>query len=182
MIYGYARVSTQKQSLEYQLKALQEYSCDKIYQDTYSGKTMTRDGLDSLLLVLNPNDTVVVTKFDRLGRNLKGLIEMFELLQKKEVRLISLTQGFDTGTATGKLLFNLMAVLAEFERELTKERTYFALQRAKQTKKLGRPPVLTPEKIKIINELKEQGWSNTAIYKSLGISQKTFYRYFQNQR
>ena len=122
--YGYARVSTQDQSLDLQIDALQHARCDTIYTDHgISGVQEKRPGLSKLLNKLQPGDTLVVWKLDRLGRSLQYLISLVDDLKQSGIHFASLSESIDTSTSGGKLLFHLMAALAEFERSLISERT-----------------------------------------------------------
>ena len=130
MKIGYARVSTQDQKLELQLNDLKAYGCEIIFQEKMSGKNKDRPELNKLINHLRNGDKVVVWKLDRLGRSLKDLIELVSLFRKKGVEFVSLKDGIDTSTATGRFTFNIFASLAEFEREIIKERTKAGLDAA----------------------------------------------------
>ncbi len=123
MLIGYARVSTQDQNLELQTEALQKAGCKKIFEDRVSGSRAERPGLAKALEALREADTLVVWKLDRLGRSVKNLVDLVADLQKQGVHFKSLTDSIDTGTASGRFFFHVMASLAEMERELTIERT-----------------------------------------------------------
>ena len=126
---GYARVSIVDQDPEPQIKALEAAGCDAIYADRVSGARRHRPQLEKVLEHLHADDTLVVWKLDRLGRSVQHLIKIVTSLDERKIQLQSLTQGINTRTASGRVIFGIMAVLAEFERELTSERT-----------KLGRAP------------------------------------------
>jgi DNA invertase Pin-like site-specific DNA recombinase len=149
MRIGYARVSTDDQNLSPQVDALKAAGCDLIHQDLgVSGATSKRDGLDKALADLGDGDTLVVWKLDRLGRSLSFLIAMLDDFKRRSVGFQSLTDGIDTGTAGGKLVFHIMGALAEFERALIQERTRAGLDAAKRRGvKLGRPRKLPTFKI-----------------------------------
>lgn len=137
---GYARVSTLDQDLGRQVDALQKYGCEKVYTDKISGRKARRPALDQLLTDLVPGDIVVIQKLDRLGRSLIHLLELVKMFETKQVDLISLTDNFDTTTSQGKFLFNILGSVAEFERDLIRERTINGLAFAKQNgAKLGKP-------------------------------------------
>lgn len=138
MLIGYARVSTQDQNLDMQLDALTAHGCERIYQEKQSGKTaQDRPDLQKLLDAVREGDTVVVYKLDRLGRSTKDLIEIVNALQDKGVGFVSLNEQIDTTGAMGKLVFQIFAALAEFERNTISERTKAGLQAAKARGRLG---------------------------------------------
>src|SRR3954449_1582077 len=140
MDIGYARVSTGEQTLDLQLDALTKAGCGKIYQETASGAKAERPVLQDVLGYLRPGDTLVVWRLDRLGRSLKHLIETVSLLAERGIGLKSLTEQIDTGTSGGKLIFHIFGALAEFERNLIRERTNAGLIAARaRGKKGGRP-------------------------------------------
>jgi hypothetical protein len=130
MHIGYARVSTRDQNLALQLDALTKAGCETIFQEQASGATKARPELDRLLASLRPGDTVTIYKLDRLGRSLKHLLDMVAELEFRGVGLVSLTDAINTTSAQGRLVFNLFASLAEFERELIRERTHAGLASA----------------------------------------------------
>jgi DNA invertase Pin-like site-specific DNA recombinase len=118
MKIGYARVSTAGQNLDLQFNALTDYGCTTIYQEKISGKNTDRPELKNLLTTLRKGDQVVVWKLDRLGRSLRGLVDLVAVFNEKAVNFVSLHDHIDTTTATGRFTFNIFASLAEFEREL----------------------------------------------------------------
>jgi DNA invertase Pin-like site-specific DNA recombinase len=153
-LLGYARVFTTEQDASLQLDALQAAGCLKVFTDKASGSLDRRPQLDRLLDQLRPGDTIVVWRLDRLGRSLKHLIQLIEDLAEKEVGFRSLTEGMDTTTSGGKLVFQIFGALAEFERSLIRERTMAGLAAARSRGRVGgRPPVMTPEKIKVARNL-----------------------------
>ncbi|KPY91512.1 hypothetical protein ALO43_200529 [Pseudomonas tremae] len=123
MKIGYARVSTRDQNLDLQLDALKRAGCERIYQDVASGSKTARPALDELLGQVRAGDVLVIWKLDRMGRSLKHLVELVGNLIERKVGLLSLNDPIDTTSAQGRLVFNLFASLAEFERELIRERT-----------------------------------------------------------
>ena len=123
MLVGYARVSTQDQNLDLQVKALTKAGCKKVFDDKISGTRAERPGLTSALAMLREGDTLVVWKLDRLGRSVKHLVDLVGELHRQGVQFKSLTDSIDTGTASGRFFFHVMASLAEMERELIVERT-----------------------------------------------------------
>lgn len=149
MIVGYARVSTEDQKVDLQRTALTRAGCDRIYEDLgKSGAVFERKGLDAALTSLKPDGTLVVWRLDRLGRSLAGLVSLIDQLGKRRVHFRSIMENIDTTTSGGRLMFHMMAALAEFERALIGERTRAGLAEAKaRGRHIGRPRVLTPEQI-----------------------------------
>ncbi len=141
MRIGYARVSTEEQRLDLQLKALKNAGCDEIITDHgISGSTFNRQGLDDVLASLQRGDTFVVWRLDRLGRSLVKLVEFMNELGRRGVEFQSLTENIDTRSSGGRLMFHMLAALAEFERSLISERTRAGMQAAKDRgKHVGRP-------------------------------------------
>jgi DNA invertase Pin-like site-specific DNA recombinase len=177
MLRGYCRISTDTQTLEPQILKLKEYGIKQIYTDIISGTKKERIGLSQLLSDLKQDDILVVVKLDRLGRSLKDLLEIIEKVKGKKANFLSLTEGLDTNTSGGKLLFNIFGAIAEFERDLIKERTLLGLESAKQQgKKLGRKEKLSPEQKALILELKKQKKPVKEICKIFNISKSSYYR------
>ena len=131
MYIGYARVSTSDQTLDLQKDALQKADCDRIFSDTASGAKVERKGLDEALSYVRPGDTLVVWRLDRLGRSLKHLIETITALDNRKIGFKSITEAIDTTTSGGKLIFHIFGALAEFERDIIKERTQAGLNAAR---------------------------------------------------
>jgi DNA invertase Pin-like site-specific DNA recombinase len=179
MLIGYARVSTTDQTLALQKDALQKASCERIFTDTASGALSERKGLEEALSHLRTGDTLVVWKLDRLGRSLKDLIARMTELQNRQIGFKSLTEQIDTTTSGGKLIFHIFGALAEFERDIIKERTQAGLAAARaRGKRGGRPPALSPERIRFARRLyADQNNSVTEICKLLKISRHTLRRY-----
>lgn len=148
MKVGYARVSTKEQILDLQTDALEKQSCTKIIKEVIGGTRKERPKLQAMLSDLRPGDTLVVWKLDRLGRNLKDLVTIITDLIEREIGFVSINDPVDTTTAQGKLIFNIFASLAEFERDLIKERTYAGLNSARARGRMGgRPKGLSQEAI-----------------------------------
>lgn len=178
MTVGYARVSTTSQHLDMQLDALKASGCTRVYTDTASGALAARPGLDQALNELNEGDTLVVWRLDRLGRSLPHLVATIDNLTKRGVNLKSLHEAIDTTTPTGRLMVHLIASLAEFERELTIERTIAGLEAAKaRGASLGRPTVWTPQRAEAAAALLAAGATVTQAAQALGISRATIYRH-----
>src|SRR2546429_6231976 len=136
MLIGYARVSTQDQTLNLQQDALEKIGCSKIFTDTASGAKAERKGLEEVLNYVREGDTLVVWRLDRLGRSLKHLIETITNLNNRKIGFKSLQENIDTTTSGGKLIFHIFGALAEFERDIIKERTKAGLQGAKERRRL----------------------------------------------
>jgi len=186
MNIGYARVSTRDQNLELQLDALTKAGCERIYQEKVSGARASRPELDELLSRLRPGDTVTIYKLDRLGRSLKHLLQVVGELQQQGVGLVSLTDAINTTSAQGRLVFNLFASLAEFERELIRERTHAGLASARARGRVGgrrRGLSEEAERTAIVAETlyREQTLGVNEIAKRLRISKVTLYKYLRHR-
>jgi len=179
MKIGYARVSTMDQNPELQFDALQQAGCEKVYQDKVSGAKADRPGLQEALDYLRPGDCIVVWRLDRLGRSLKHLIEVAEELEGKGIGLASLQEGLDTTTSGGKLIFHIFGALAEFERNLIRERTKAGLTAARARGRVGgRREKLTPAQIETLKKMYESRQHTVKeICGVLGITKPTLYRY-----
>ena len=179
MLIGYARVSTDDQNLSLQHDALQKAGCTKIYSDQQGGATTERPGLTLLFEMLRPGDTLVIWRLDRLGRSLKHLIQLVEHLDKLEVGLNRLQENIDTTTSGGRLVFHLFGALAEFERNLIRERTQAGVNAARaRGRQGGRPKLLEGNKRELAIRLHcERQHSIAEICKMMGISKSTLYNY-----
>lgn len=181
MKIGYARVSTPEQSVYMQKQALKQAGCEKIFSDTASGVRANRTGLDNAMNELRMGDTLVVWKLDRLGRSLQHLIQTIKLLQEKKIGFQSLQENIDTTTSGGKLIFHIFSALAEFERDVIRERTKTGLQAARARGRLGgRPFLLTSKSVARLKKLYDAR-KNTVIEicKIFNISRPTFYNYLK---
>ncbi len=178
MKIGYARVSTDEQHLDLQIDALTAAGCKAIYTDEgISGITKERDGLSQALSAIKKGDILVVWKLDRLGRSLVFLCGLIEQFKERGTGFQSLTDGIDTTTAGGKLVFHIMGALAEFERDLIRERTKAGMKAAKKRgKHVGRPKSLSHGQVQHMNELLEQGKSQREVAELLGVSANTIGR------
>lgn len=186
MKIGYARVSTRDQNLDLQVDALKAAGCKRIYQDVASGAKTARPALDDLLGQLRAGDVLVIWKLDRMGRSLKHLVELVGSLIERKVGLLSLNDPIDTTSAQGRLVFNLFASLAEFERELIRERTNAGLSAARARGRVGgRPKGLTPqaEATALAAETlyRERKLSVAAIAQKLHLSKSTLYSYLRHR-
>jgi len=179
MRIGYARVSTHDQTLHLQKDVLEKAGCEKIFTDQVSGTKAERKGLTEALSHLREGDTLVVWRLDRLGRSLRHLIDTITALQERGVGFKSLTENIDTTTSGGKLVFHIFGALAEFEREIIRERTQAGLASARSRGKVGgRPKALTPKEIQMLNNMAaDKSLTVADICKTLGIGRTTFYRY-----
>jgi DNA invertase Pin-like site-specific DNA recombinase len=179
MVIGYARISTADQNLHLQKDALTAAGCTQICEDTASGAKASRPGLEKALAMLREGDTLVVWKLDRLGRSLKHLIESVQELDSRGVGFKSLQDNIDTTTPGGKLLFHILGSLAEFERDLIRERTNAGLAAARvRGRKGGRPPGGYLKKQEAALALQQDPKRSVQeICEMLHISQATFYRY-----
>ena len=180
MKIGYARVSTTSQNLDMQLAALTDAGCDKIYTEKVSG-VGDRTELKTALEFLREGDCLTVYKLDRLGRNMKDLLDIIEQLQQKNVSLVSLRDNIDTSSISGKLIMHIFASLAEFERDLIKERSAEGRREAKKKGvRFGRPKQPKPEKANMCAQLYRNGNSVSAIMRTTGIkSRNTVYKYLR---
>ncbi|MFT8329981.1 recombinase family protein [Bifidobacterium psychraerophilum] len=154
MIIGYARISTLEQNEQLQTDALTEAGCDRVFVDHASGAKAHRPELDHLLDVIRQGDTLIVWKLDRLGRSVQNLVDLMNLLQSRGVGFKSLTENMDTTTPGGVLIFNVFAAMAQFERDLIRERTNAGLQAARARGHVGgRPSKLSEKQRARIREL-----------------------------
>jgi len=146
---GYARVSTDAQTTALQLDALRSAGVDAVFEDSASGASRSRPGLTQAFEDLCAGDTLVVWRLDRLGRSLRDLLDVSEMLRARDVALRSLTDHIDTGTAAGRMLYAVLGAVAQFERDVLRERTIAGLAAAKRRgERLGRRPALTPAQIR----------------------------------
>ena len=183
MMIGYARVSTNDQNLDLQTDALKKAGCEKICSDKISGTKAERPGLAKVLEIARAGDTLVIWRLDRLGRSIKDLIQISETLKARSIALKSLQEGIDTTTSTGQLMFNLLAVLSEFEKNLINERSKAGLAAARSRGKLGgRPKSLNRKQQQLAVKLyHEREHSIAEICKMMNISKPTLYSYVTAQ-
>lgn len=174
---GYARVSTDDQNLDLQRDALLRAECSTLYEETASGKSAQRSELESCRKALRAGDTLVVWRLDRLGRSLSDLVKIIGELEQEGVAFESLCERIDTGSAAGKLQFHVFAALAEFERNLIRERTQAGLAAARaRGRKGGRKPSLNDDQIKQIKAmLKDPGIKVADIAKQYGVCRATIF-------
>ena len=178
MRIGYARVSTDDQTLDLQRDALKRAKCRRIYEEHASGKTTIRPELDACLKSLRKGDALVVWRLDRLGRSLGDLIHLTTVLRSSGVDFESLTEKIETGSSTGKLIFHVFASLAEFERNLIRERTLAGLRAARaRGRNGGRPRKLKTKDIQVIKALMNAGELPVKdIADRFGVARSTLYR------
>jgi DNA invertase Pin-like site-specific DNA recombinase len=177
MLIGYARVSTHEQTLALQRDALEKAGCSKIFTDTASGAKAEREGLDEAVDYVRKGDTLVVWRLDRLGRSLPHLIATMTALEGQGIGFKSLTENIDTTTSGGKLIFHIFGALAEFERNLIRERTTAGLTAARTRGRLGgRPKALTGRKLTIAQDLYDKRYLIAEILQTLKVSRATLYR------
>lgn len=178
MLIGYARVSTSEQDLTPQLHALREAGCERTFSDKASGAKANRIGLADALSHARPGDVLVVWKLDRLGRTMKGLVDLAADLAKRSIGFRSLTDGIDTAGTAGKLVFHIMAAMAEMERDLNRERTTAALAVARREGRVGgRKTVMTPNRLAAARKLLASGMPMREIAPAIGVSVPTLYRH-----
>lgn len=186
MKIGYARVSTRDQKLDLQIDALKRAGCERIFQDVASGSKTARPALDELLGQLRAGDVLVIWKLDRMGRSLRHLVDLVGDLVARDIGLLSLNDPIDTTSAQGRLVFNLFASLAEFERELIRERTQAGLTAARARERVGGRPKGMParaESTAMAAETlyRERRLSVNDIAKRLRIAKSTLYSYLRQR-
>ncbi|WP_407922067.1 recombinase family protein [Brucella tritici] len=179
MIIGYARVSTEEQKLDLQIQALENLGCERIFTDHgQSGFRFARNGLEDALRNLGPGGTLVVWRLDRLGRSLSGLVGLMEQLGARDIHFRSVMENIDTGSSGGKLMFHMMAALAEFERSIISERTRAGMAAAKaRGSRLGRPRITSEEQLRrAASAIRTHDMPARDLARELGISVRTLHR------
>lgn len=184
MIIGYARISTYDQVFDLQLDALKTAGVQQVHKDIASGAKTDRPGLDKLLSVVRPGDIVVVWKLDRLGRSLKHLITLIDEFHQRGINFRSLSEGIDTRTPAGKMVFQIFGAVAEFERSLIVERTNAGLSAARSRGRNGGRPKGLTKKAEQTSHIaaslyQERKLSTREICEQLNISSATLYRYLR---
>ncbi len=178
MLVGYARVSTEDQTVAPQTDALTAVGCERLFTDVASGTRTARSGLEQALAFCRPGDILMVWKLDRLGRSMSHLIETIRTLDQRGIGFHSLTEHIDTTTAGGRLIFHVFGALAEFERDLIRERTRVGLQAARaRGRKGGRPAVSRETQAMAQALLADKRLSVKQICERLGIAKSTLYKY-----
>lgn len=180
-LLGYARVSTADQDAQLQHDALTAAGCYRVFTDVTSGALDHRPQLEVVFDQLRPGDTLVVWRLDRLGRSLPHLIQTVRELHDREVGFRSLQENIDTTTSGGRLIFHVFGALAEFERDITRERTQAGLAAARaRGRSGGRPSALTDDQITVARQMYDSGdYTVTAIARALGVSRATIYRHLR---
>jgi DNA invertase Pin-like site-specific DNA recombinase len=184
MRIGYARISTADREPELQTRALQAAGCERFFSDTASGADSDRTGLVEALAFVRSGDTLVVWKLDRMGRSLKHLIETVNALHGRGVGFISLQESIDTTTSGGNVIFHVFGALAEFERELMRERTQAGLRAARaRGRQGGRPPKLDPQQVEFARTLMDNPETRVEdVCRTLRISRSTLYRHLDEAK
>ncbi|WP_454858302.1 recombinase family protein [Rhizobium binxianense] len=178
-------MSTEEQKLDLQISALEVAGCHRIYKDQgRSGQSFDREGLESALNSLKPGSTLVVWRLDRLGRSLSGLVQLIDQLGKREVHFRSVMENIDTSSPGGRLMFHMMAALAEFERALISERTRAGLNEARSRGKLiGRPRTMTElDVLRALHDVHSEGLTMVETARHLGVSVRTLQRHLRRDR
>ena len=181
MRLGYARVSTVDQNLQLQIDALNDARCDRIYTEHASGISRIRPELDRLFDSLRAGDTLVVWRFDRLGRSVSNLVSLVEKLRSLQVELVSLTEGIDTNTPIGEAMFTIIAAFSQMERQIMSERTRTGIvSHRKNGNRWGKPSKFhNPENVKLAQSLlRNRTLPITKIARRIGVSPVTLYRWF----
>jgi DNA invertase Pin-like site-specific DNA recombinase len=189
MRIGYGRVSTRDQNPDAQEDALTAAKCDRIFVDKASGKLASRPELDKALIAARDGDEFVITKLDRLGRSLKNLIELSERLRDQKVNLVVIDQGIDTSTPAGRMFFQILGAIAEFEHAMIVERTRDGLEAARaRGRKGGRKQALKPRQVQLAQEMYDELGGDgkrkhtvQGIADELGVARTTIYRYLERE-
>jgi len=180
MKVGYCRVSSESQNIDSQIDALNKYGVDKLYQEKISGVAKERPALAEMMDYIRPGDIVVVTKLDRLGRSMNDLINLVEGFKEKGIGFVSLAENIDTSTTTGKLIFHIFASLAEFERDLIRERTEAGRASARARGRMGGRPRKEANTALMLYDAREL--TPAKICELCKISQATLYRWVKERK
>lgn len=187
MRIGYGRVSTRDQNPEAQEDALKAANCDRVFVDKASGKLASRPELDKALIAAREGDQFVITKLDRLGRSLKNLIDLSDRLREQKVDLVVIDQGINTSTHTGRMFFQILGAIAEFEHAMMVERTHDGLAAARARGRVGgRKQALKPRQVRLAQEMYDELGDDGKrkhtvqdIADQLGVARTTIYRYLE---
>ena len=175
-VLGYARVSTPDQDLSGQVERLRQEGAVRVFEDVVSGRTFDRPGLAALLDYARPGDTLAIIRLDRLGRSLRELLKIVDMLKEQEINFISLEEDIDTTSAAGELVFHVFGAIAHFERRLISERTKDGLRTARKRGRTPGRPSLHADTVSALQELVDNGTSVTRAAKYVGIGRSTAYR------
>lgn len=174
---GYCRISTEDQTSDLQVDALEEAGCSRVFADVMSGSRDDRPQLAACLDYLREGDVLVVWKLDRLGRSLKHLLQIIEELAGRRIGFVSLTENFDTTSAGGKLIFSIFGAVAEYERSLIRDRTISGLAAARRRGNVGgRPSLVDSGKLAVARQQLSAGATTQEAATSIGVSRATLYR------
>lgn len=180
---GYARVSTGGQSLDSQMDALTAFGCERIWSEKVGGASGKQEELASLIDYLRPGDRFVVTKLDRVGRTVRGLIDTVQEIEGKGCSFVSLGDSIDTSTPHGRLFFTMIAAMAEFERAVIVERTNEGLAAARSRGRIGGRPAADSEKLELAFRMYDAGTFSVAeVCERSGVSRSTLFKYLQMRR
>lgn len=184
MKIGYARVSTHDQNLDLQKDALEKVGCEKIFVDEISGTVAKREGLEKAKEMLRKGDVLIVWRLDRLGRSIRDLIDWVNLLEEEGIGFKSLQESIDTTTSSGKLIFHIFAALAEFERNLIRERTNAGLAATRARGKLGgrKKSLSANEQRRAVEMYKRKNHTVQQICKMMNITKPTLYAYIREEQ
>ncbi|MGG3622831.1 recombinase family protein [Bacillus gobiensis] len=180
-IFGYARVSTEDQSLDMQLDAFEKYGVDEVFEEKITGTRKDRPQLERMLDKLREGDKVVVYKLDRISRSTKHLIELSELFESKGVEFVSIRDQIDTSTPMGRFFFRTMASIAELERDIISDRTKAGLEAARARGRNGGRPSATKAKIDRAIKLYDDKYPVPQITEMTGVSKTTLYKYLKQR-
>jgi DNA invertase Pin-like site-specific DNA recombinase len=182
MKYGYARVSTEDQNPAMQLAALKKAGCKTLFKDEVTGAHVNRPALIRCLKKLEPGDTLIVWKLDRLGRSLRDLIHILDDFKQRGIKFRSVTEAIDTETPTGRAMWQMIGVLAELERSLIAERTRAGVKAAQRRGvKFGRKTKITSDRLAHARQLITQGKTPTDTARIMGVGRTTLYRALQRE-
>lgn len=183
MIFGYARVSTEDQSLDLQLDALSKYGVDEVFQEKMTGTKKDRPQLERMLDKLRAGDKVVVYKLDRISRSTKHLIELAELFEEKGVEFVSIQDSIDTSSAMGKFFFTVIAGISQLERDIISDRTKAGLQAARARGRVGGRKAANTDDVKTALDMYDSGRHTVPeITKRTGVSKTTLYKYLNERK
>lgn len=185
MLIGYARVSTDDQHLDLQLDALKQAGVPRaqVYEEYVSGAKVKRPELAACLRAVREGDVLVVWRLDRLGRNLKQLIEIGDDLLARGIGLRSISEAIDTTTPGGKLVFHIFGAVAQFERDLISERTKAGLKAARARGRIGgRKPLISRKDLKGVRAMQAEGFSMDDVARRFGVTRSTIYRAIERER